>query len=274
MGKAWRQIRRCGCVAVCEVDFVMITWIAFAKTMAVRNEAAVPYTTEPEFESIAMEKAAVMARFSDVALMEMLKVNDKIASRTAEQYQLIRNGEAEQIPALAAYSGAVFKRIDPQSFDFDDWRFAQDHLRIMSSLYGLLRPLDRISAYRLEAIVSLNGKEMVAETWRPLLTDNFIALVNQSGGVLLDLASEEMRLFLDWPKVCAAVRTVKVDFYERRADKLKSVTMYAKMCRGEMTRYVIRNRIDNPEDVKAFLWDGFVFDPLESNENHLVFVRG
>lgn len=252
----------------------MITWIAFAKTMAPRNEAAVPYTTEPQFEILAMEKAAVLARFSDVALMEMLKVNDKIASRTVEQYQLIHNGEAEQIPALAAYTGAVFKRIDPQSFDFDDWKFAQDHLRIMSSLYGMLRPLDRISAYRLEATASLNGKETVAETWRPLLTDNFIALVNQSGGVLLDLASEEMRLLLDWPKVCAAVRTVKVDFYERRADKLKSVTMYAKMCRGEMTRYVIRNRIDNPEDVKAFLWDGFVFDPLESNENHLVFVRG
>lgn len=252
----------------------MITWIAFAKTMTARNEAAVPYTTEPQFEILAMEKAAVLARFSDVALMEMLKVNDKIANRTVEQYQLIHNGEAEQIPALAAYTGAVFKRIAPQSFDFDDWKFAQDHLRIMSSLYGMLRPLDRISAYRLEATASLNGKETVAETWRPLLTDNFIALVNQSGGVLLDLASEEMRLLLDWPKVCAAVRTVKVDFYERRAGKLKSVTMYAKMCRGEMTRYVIRNRIDNPEDVKAFLWDGFVFDPLESNENHLVFVRG
>ena len=242
--------------------------------MTARNEAVVPYTTEPQFEILAMEKAAVLARFSDVALMEMLKVNDKIASRTVEQYQLIHNGEAEQIPALAAYTGAVFKRIAPQSFDFDDWKFAQDHLRIMSSLYGMLRPLDRISAYRLEATASLNGKETVAETWRPLLTDNFIALVNQSGGVLLDLASEEMRLLLDWPKVCAAVRTVKVDFYERRAGKLKFVTMYAKMCRGEMTRYVIRNRIDNPEDVKAFLWDGFVFDSHESNENHLVFVRG
>lgn len=252
----------------------MITWIAFAKTMTARNEAAIPYTTEPQFEAIAMEKAVIMARLSDVALMEMLKVNDKIAHRTAEQYQLIRNGEAEQIPALAAYSGAVFKRIDPQSFDFDDWKFAQDHLLIMSSLYGLLRPLDRISAYRLEATASLNGKETVAETWRPLLTDKFISLVNQSGGVLLDLASEEMRLFLDWPKVCSVVRTVKVDFYERRGGKLKSVTMYAKMCRGEITRYVIRNRIDNPEDVKAFLWDGFVFDPHESNENHLVFVRG
>ena len=252
----------------------MITWIVFSMIRRARNEAAVPYTTEPQFEILAMEKAAVLARFSDVALMEMLKVNDNIAHRTAEQYQLIRNGEAEQIPALVAYSGAVFKRIDPQSFDFDDWKFAQEHLLIMSSLYGLLRPLDRISAYRLEATASLNGKETVAETWRPLLTDNFIALVNQSGGVLLDLTSEEMRLLLDWPKVCAAVRTVKVDFYERRAGKLKSVTMYAKMCRGEMTRYVIRNRIDNPEDVKAFLWDGFVFDPLESNENHLVFVRG
>lgn len=252
----------------------MITWIAFAKTMTAQNVVAVPYTTEPDFEELAMERAAAMAQLPDVALMEMLKVNDKIASRTAEQYQLIRNGEAEQIPALVAYSGAVFKRIDPRSFDFDDWIFAQNHLRIMSSLYGLLRPLDRISAYRLEATASLNGKETVAETWRPLLTDRFISLVNESGGVLLDLASEEMRLFLDWHKMAAALRIVKVDFYERRAGKLKSVTMYAKMCRGEMARYVIRNRIDTPEDVKSFQWDGFVFDPQESSEGRLVFVRG
>lgn len=251
----------------------MITWIAFAKTMSAWNNATVPYTTEPEFEELAIEKAGIMAGLSEKSLMDMLKINDKIASRTAEQYQLIHNGEAEQIPALAAYSGAVFKRIDPYSFDTDDWKFAQEHLRIMSSLYGILRPLDRISAYRLEATATLDGKTTVAESWKPLLTDRFISLVNQSGGVLLDLASEEMRLFLDWDKVKSSVRVVRPDFYERRSGKLKSVTMYAKMCRGEMTRYVIRNRIDRPEKLSGFTWEDFSFSVEESSKDHLIFVR-
>lgn len=251
----------------------MITWIAFAKTMDAGN-VAVPFTTEPDFEELAQKRAEFMAGLPEKTLADMLKVSDRIAQRTAEQYCALRAAEAELVPALAAYSGAVFKRIDPQSFTPDDWRFAQDHLRIMSSLYGILRPLDRIGAYRLEATVRLENGKTVAESWRPLLTQRFIHLVLESGGVLLDLASEEMRLFLDWEKVCSSVRVVKADFYERRSGKLKSVTMYAKMCRGEMVRYVVRNRIDSPDHLSGFNWDGFRYSPEDSTDDRMVFVRG
>ena len=251
----------------------MITWIAFAKTMAAWSDAKVPFTTDPLFESIALERAEDMAAVPHEAMMDLLNVNENIALRTCGQYQRIRNGEAEQMPALAAYSGAVFKRIAVRDFDTDDWLFAQDHLRIMSSLYGILRPLDRISAYRLDATSVIAYGKTVAESWRPLLTGPFISLVKDSGGVLLDLASEEMRLFLDWEQVCSSVRVVKADFYERRSGRLKSVTMFAKMCRGEMARYVIRNRIDNPGQLTSFTWDGFAYDASESTAERMVFVR-
>lgn len=252
----------------------MITWLAFAKTMADWTDVKVPFTTDPLFEGLAFDRAAAMAELPHVAMMDMLKVSDKIAERTCEQYRLICNGEAEQIPALAAYSGAVFKRIDVRSFDEDDWLYAQEHLRIMSSLYGILRPLDRISAYRLEATSVLEGGVTVAQSWRPRLTEHFISTVKASGGVLVDLASEEMRLFLDWQQVISSVRVVRAEFYQRRSGKLKSVTMYAKMCRGEMARYIIRNRIDSPEELSGFTWDGFVYDEAESTQERMVFVRG
>lgn len=251
----------------------MITWIAFAKTMNPWSDIHVPFTTDPEYETLAQERARIMAGLTDVELMDMLAVSDKIASRTAEQYRLICSGEAELVPALAAYSGAVFKRINPQSFNDEDWFFAQEHLRIMSSLYGILKPLDRISAYRLEATASLDGVNTVAELWRPLLTEKFISLVKESGGVLLDLASEEMRLFLDWDHVASSVKIIRAGFYERRSGKLKSVTMYAKMCRGEMAGYIIRNRIDSPEKLTGFCWDGFAYAPEESDGDNMVFVR-
>lgn len=252
----------------------MITWIAFAKTMNGRCDVRVPYTTRPEFEGIAMERAGILAGMPARALMDLLGTSEKIASRTSEQYGMIRSGEAEQIPALAAYAGAVFKRIGVHGFDAGDWEFAQEHLRIMSSLYGILRPLDRISPYRLEAGASLEGTVTVAQEWRPVLTDGFISLVKDSGGVLLDLASEEMRLFLDWERVKASVRVVRAEFYERRSGKLKSVTMYAKMCRGEMAGYVVRNRIDSPEELCSFSRDGFVYDASAGGDDRMVFVRG
>lgn len=251
----------------------MIAWIAFAKTMNSGSAAEVPFTTEPEFADIALGRAEYMAGLHESLLTELLHVNAGIAHRTAEQYRMIRCGEAELIPALAAYSGAVFRRIDPLSFDEGDWRFAQDHLRIMSSLYGILRPLDRISAYRLDAVSSLDGKNTVAGQWRPLLTDRFISLVRDSGGILMDLASEEMRLFLDWNRVVSSVRVVKADFCERRSGRLRTVTMYAKMCRGEMVRHMILNRIDSPEELTGFSWNGFKHSPEESTRDRLVFVR-
>lgn len=263
--------------------------MAFAKTMTDKPVKGIPYTTEPRFEKEAMEVAHLMARFPAVALEEILKVNGKIAAETALRYELLERGEAELIPTLLSYSGIVFRRIGAKDFSRDDWEFAQQHLRVVSALYGMLRPLDRVGAYRMEGWVRLpdvtdvaqgvftsasgDGRQSRFEKWQKLLTGDFIAEIKDAGGVLLHLASEEMQQFVDWDRLCREVRIIKPGFYEFREGKLKNVTIYAKMCRGEMIRYIVRNRVDEPEDVKDFAWDGFRFSPEHSQGNRWVFVR-
>lgn len=255
----------------------MIVWIAFAKTMTDKAVKGAPCSTQARFEKEAMETVSWMSRFSSQTMMELLRVNEKIASETVERYQLMERGEAELLPALLSYSGAVFKRISARDFNRIEWAFAQKHLRIFSALYGMLRPLDRVGAYRMEGWVQLPDNEGKLQTrfekWKKLLTQGFIQEIIENGGVLLHLASEEMQLFVDWEEVCRRVRVVKPDFYEIRDGKLRSVTMYAKMCRGEMVRYIIHNQIDDIESVKGFQWEGFQYSPNDSSPDHLVFVR-
>ena len=173
-----------------------------------------------------------------------------------------------------AYTGAVFKRILPKDFTADDFRYAQEHLRITSFLYGLLRPLDGIRPYRLEGDVRLPEKGGITmfDYWKPLLTDYFIEEIKKRGGILVNLASGEMKDLFDWKRVESEVRVITPDFQVWKGGKLKTVVIYAKMCRGEMVRYIIKNRIGCPEDLRGFSWEGFTFDEELSTDNHLQFV--
>ena len=178
------------------------------------------------------------------------------------------------MPAIGAYTGAVFKRILPKDFTADDFRYAQEHLRITSFLYGLLRPLDGIRPYRLEGDVRLPEKGGITmfDYWKPLLTDYFIEEIKKRGGILVNLASGEMKDLFDWKRVESEVRVVTPDFQVWKGGKLKTVVIYAKMCRGEMVRHIIKNRIGCPEDLRGFSWEGFTFDEGRSTDNHLQFV--
>jgi len=178
------------------------------------------------------------------------------------------------MPAIGAYTGAVFKRIAPKDFAVDDFLFAQQHLRITSFLYGLLRPLDGIRPYRLEGDVCLpeKGGLNMFDYWRPLLTDLFIDEIKRQGGVLVNLASGEMKGLFDWKRVEREVRVVTPDFQVWKDGRLKTVVIYAKMCRGEMVRYIIRNRIDHPDALRGFEWEGFRLDEAHSTPDHLLFT--
>ena len=136
--------------------------------------------------------------------------------------------------------------------------------------------MDHIKNYRLEGNVKLgSGKgETMFNFWKPVLTEFFIDSINRQGGVLVNLASEEMKSLVDWKRVCDEVQVITPEFYTIKNGKLAAVTVYAKMCRGEMTRYIIKNRIDQPEALKAFEWEGFAFDESRSTANDLFFVLG
>lgn len=252
----------------------MLTFISCAKTMVSHRSLKVPEVTVPYFEAEAVRNALEMSQVSAAELEKLLKVNAKIAAENKVRFHDFCSEDNHPMPAIGAYTGAVFKRILPKDFTADDFRYAQEHLRITSFLYGLLRPLDGIRPYRLEGDVRLPEKGGITmfDYWKPLLTDYFIEEIKKRGGILVNLASGEMKDLFDWKRVESEVRVVTPDFQVWKGGKLKTVVIYAKMCRGEMVRHIIKNRIGCPEDLSGFSWEGFTFDEGRSTDNHLQFV--
>ena len=230
--------------------------------------------TNPRFTDEALRHALSLARYPASELGGMLRVNAKIAAENYIRYQDFCSEDNLLVPAIGAYTGAVFKRIAPKDFTTDDFLFAQEHLRIISFLYGLLRPLDGIRPYRLEGDVRLpeNGGVTMFDYWKPLLTDVFIEDVKRQDGVLLNLASAEMKDLFDWKRMEREVRVITPEFRVWKGDKPATVVIYAKMCRGEMTRFFIKNRITHPEQLKSFSWEGFTFDEGRSTEHQWWFI--
>ena len=252
----------------------MLVFISCAKTMAARCSVVVPEVTVPKFETEAVRNALEMSQYSVSELERLLRVNTKIAAENRLRFHDFCSEENRSMPAVCAYTGAVFKRILPKDFSAEDFRYAQEHLRITSFLYGLLRPLDGIKPYRLEGDVRLPEKGGISmfDYWKPLLTDYFIEEIKNCGGVLINLASAEMKDLFDWEKVCREVQVVTPEFYTLKNRKPTTVVIYAKMCRGEMTRFILKNRITHPEQLKEFEWEGFSYCKTSSNKNTFRFI--
>lgn len=252
----------------------MLTFISCAKTMALRCSVTVPQITVPHFEQEAVESALEMSQYTTAELERILRVNAKIAAENRLRYHDFCSEDNRPMPAVCAYTGAVYKRIFPEDFAAGDFLYAQEHLRITSFLYGLLRPLDGIKPYRLEGNVCLPEKGGISmfDYWKPLLTDFFIAEIKRLGGVLVDLASGEMKELFDWKRVEREVRVVTPEFQVWKNGQLKTVVIYAKMCRGEMVRYIIKNRIECTDGLRNFAWEGFSFDESRSTDRHLLFT--
>ena len=159
---------------------------------------------------------------------------------------------------------------------YDDFEYAQEHLRLTSFCYGLLRPLDTIRSYRLEGDVVLPelGNQTMFSYWQSRLTDVFIEDIKKAGGVLCNLASDEMKGLFDWKRVEKEVRVITPEFQVWKNGKLASIVIYIKMSRGEMTRFILKNKIENPEELKKFSWEGFEFNASLSDEKKFVFTNG
>lgn len=243
--------------------------------MAARSCVKTSKLSVPRFGKEALEHALDAGRFDVPELERLLRVNSKLAAENCMRYREFCSPENLPMPAIGAYTGAVFKRLSPGDFSPEDLDYAQRKLRISSFLYGLLRPLDGIKPYRLEGNVRLpvRGGKTMFDYWKPLLTDYFIAEIKEQGGVLVNLASSEMKDLFEWKRVEEAVRVITPEFQVWKNGKLATVVMYAKMCRGEMTRFLLKERIENLEDLKKFSWEGFVFDESRSSDTHLLFTQ-
>lgn len=206
---------------------------------------------QPHFDKEAQICANKLATMSLFELKETLHVNDEIAKENLIRYKYFADQENRITPAILAYQGVVYQHIGAASMSQDQLNYADKHLLITSFLYGLLRPLDGIKPYRLEGNTVID-KQSRFNYWKPILTDYLINEVKKDDGVLINLASNEMKKLFDWKKISKELDIVTPEFKTMKNGKMKSIVIHTKMSRGDMTKFILNNQINNKEDLSLF----------------------
>ena len=253
----------------------MIIVISPAKTLDYESPLPTDRYTLPDFLDDSAELVETMRRYSALDIAEIMKVSMKIAelnhARFADWHTPFTPENAR--PAIFAFKGDVYDGIDAYSLDEEALDFLQDHLRILSGLYGLLRPLDLMQPYRLEMgrkIENPRGKNLY-EFWGNKITDALNALLAQDDGVLIDLASNEY--FKAVKTKALEGRIITPQFKDWKNGQYKMISFYAKKARGMMTRYIAENRLTDPEAIKDFDTAGYHYSEELSQGDDWVFLR-
>ena len=228
----------------------------------------------PRFQNEAETFARDMAQYSTDTIAEMLGCSQQIAAQNKLRFMQFFE-DKPKLPAILAYHGQAYKHLKAESLTADDLNYSQRKLWITSFLYGLLRPLDGILPYRMEGLVELpsgEGKNMFG-FWKSRLTDMLIDSVKTDGGILIHLATEEYQHLFDWQRVRKEVRIIQSLFYVRKGNNLKIQAVWAKTCRGAMTRFIIENRITTPDDLSTFSYEGFDYESSLGEPDYPHFVK-
>ena len=255
----------------------MLIVISPAKTLDYTTAPATSTHTQPQYVEQAQRLINILRNYSALDLAELMHLSMKLAELNFERYHAWRpeftTANAKQ--AVLAMKGDVYTGLDAESFSEEDFAFAQEHLRILSGLYGLLRPLDLMHPYRLEMGTKLPneaGKDLYA-FWGGQITQGLNRqLAVQGDRVLLNLASNEYFKAVK-PKQLDA-RIITPQFKERKGDGYRMIGVYAKKARGLMSRYIISNRLSDPEQIKGFDSEGYAYNRALSGRDQWVFTRG
>ncbi|MBD8490189.1 peroxide stress protein YaaA [Echinicola sp. CAU 1574] len=250
----------------------MIALISPAKTLDM-STADVPTATQPDFKTDIKALVSLMKKKSASDIQKLMKVSENIAQLNEERYRTFNKDFTleNSKQALLAFKGDVYRSMDVDNYSEDDLVFAQDHLRILSGLYGLLKPMDLIQPYRLEMGISLENKKgkNLYEYWGTKISKAINAAAQ--GEPIINLASQEYAKAVD--KKALKSRIIHVNFKEHRDGKYKVIGIFAKQARGMMADYIIKNRITSPEKIKLFNAEGYEFSEPQSKENEWIFVR-
>ena len=254
----------------------MILLLSPSKTLG-DGTAPCPITpTQPQWlkESAALIKEA--RTLSPADLQKLMDISAKLAELNHARFAQFQTPftSANATPALFTFQGDVYDGLDAHSLKAKDIAFAQDHLRILSGLYGLLRPLDLMQPYRLEmgiALTNPRGKNLY-QFWGERITGSINEAAKEAKAkAVINLASEEY--FKAVKPALLAAPLIEVQFKERKGGKLATIGLMAKRARGRMAGWVIRQRILKPADLAHFNEDGYAFQPSLSDAGRLVFVR-
>lgn len=252
----------------------MISIISPAKTIKLDRKITSNIGSLPIFKKESEELAHILKAYSPDDISELMKISSKLSELNFFRYQSFGLESNNKEKALIAFWGDVYKRMSIDDFDENDFIFSQQHLRILSGLYGILKPMDFIEPYRLEMGIPLknNRGNNLYEFWDGSITKIINEeLDSHEEKVLLNIASEEYSKAIDFSKI--NYRVVNVFFKEFRKGKYQIVSIYAKQARGLMARYIIKNSIDSIEKIKAFNEDSYKFNLELSDFNNFVFTR-
>ncbi len=250
----------------------MLTVISPAKKLDFEGVPLKLDATEPDFLADAYSLSRTARRLSVAKLQKLMSISPALAKLNQARFKDFAEAPTpEQVkPAALAFNGDTYTGLQAGSFSADDLAYAQNHLRILSGLYGLLRPMDNIQPYRLEMgsrLATRRGKTLY-QYWGARIAE---AINEVEADTLLNCASVEYFSAVNpgalTPKVVTPV------FMELRDGEAKIVSFFAKKARGMMARYVVQNRIDSVEDIKSFDHGGYCFQPAESGPYKLVFTR-
>lgn len=254
----------------------MLIVISPAKTLDFENARVVNEQSEPDYIKQAKQLVNILKKQSLEELMKLMSISDKLAALNHLRFkQWLPEPTVENAKqALCAFKGEVYTGLNVDDWEEKNFSFAQNHLRILSGLYGVLRPLDLISPYRLEMGTKLEnskGKNLY-DFWGDTINKNIQQQLKAQGdNVLINLASNEYFKAVKAKNLNAEIITPV--FKDFKNGQYKVLSFFAKKARGLMSRYIIQNEISKPEDLKHFSEEGYFYNDKLSKENEWVFTR-
>ena len=254
----------------------MLAILSPAKTLDYETPLKTKLNSQPIYGRESNQLIKTLRAFEPFEVASLMKISDKLADLNHKRYVEWRNKPAESKtrPAALAFKGDVYQGLEAESFSDNDLKFAQRHLRILSGLYGLLRPLDVIQPYRLEMGTKLKTSkgQNLYDYWGTKLTTGLNeALKESKEGTLVNLASNEYFGAVQ-PKLLEG-SLLNIGFKEKRNGQLKFVSFSAKKARGLMAKFMIKERLKNPDDLKNFDLEDYKFNKKLSSELDWTFSR-
>ncbi len=256
----------------------MLIFLSPAKSLKfdINLSDTIPFT-QPQFTSETLQLVKHLKKMSATDLKNLMHVSDNIAQLNAERYRQFHPEFTYPAakPAAFVFTGEVYRGLNIAGFSTTGLEYAQQHIRILSGLYGILRPLDLIQPYRLEmgTKFSFDNYKNLYDFWKEKITRHIqTELKRQNSNTIINLASAEYFKVIDKKKLNAEIITPV--FKDNKNGTYKTIMMYAKNARGKMAAFMAGNQITNPEYIKAFDQDGYIFNQELSNEKEWVFTRG
>ena len=253
----------------------MILVLSPSKTMTLEKHQY-PDFTLPVLLEQSLELAEKLKKLRPGQIAKLMGISNKLAQLNWQRYQDFTTpfNPDNAWQALLAFKGDVYSGLDAETFSDADLTFSQDHIRILSGLYGVLKPLDLMQAYRLEmgTKFAIGGSKNLYQFWNSRVTESLnYDLKDREHGVLVNLASDEYFKVIQ-PKILQA-QILKISFKENKNGAYKVIAIHAKRARGLMANFVVKNRLDNAKDLKSFDSEGYEFNKALSSTEELVFCR-